>query len=122
LKDNDLRLALTFCLTATVQLQAVINDGYCPAGGYGIVSRACCRLMYLGFNAVRLIHDSIVLSIIYHSWRGYDDGKLQTRMGNYPDWGVRAKKEYCFYLKGANPFLLWGIHATIYINWKLFLL
>jgi len=41
LKDNDLRLALTFCLTATVRLPAVINDGDFPADGYGVIPRAC---------------------------------------------------------------------------------
>ncbi len=43
-KDNDLRLAVTFCLTATIRLPVLINDGYCPAGGYGIIPHACCRL------------------------------------------------------------------------------
>jgi hypothetical protein len=43
-KNNNLRLAVTFCLTATVRLLAVINDGYCPVGSYGIIPRACCRL------------------------------------------------------------------------------
>ena len=44
MKNNDLRLAVTFCLTDTVRLPALINDGHCPAGGYGIIPRACCRL------------------------------------------------------------------------------
>ena len=59
-----MRLAVPFCLTTTVRLPAVINDGCCPAGGYGIIPVRVAAFGPLAILAVRYVTTAILTEVM----------------------------------------------------------